>query len=310
MKKILLYLILSIHICSCNELIEPNIENENIKILSPRDSLISSDISQNFYWENSISNTSARIQIVNPNFNQIDLFIVDTLVSGNRFEINLSPNEYEWRIRLENSSYSSDYQYYKLIIDSSDNLNSQKLLITSPINNQIFTKTDSLYFDWRPIIGALQYEYKIEDNKNQNIQNGISLDTNIFLNSNIVQGNYTISIRGQNTFTNTTFSSLEFTIDTVAPEAPTITFPVNNQILSSGLATLEWETINNPISAEFDSLYFFQSLNSNTILSKHRAISNFFDTTLSNGIYYWSIKRFDGAGFSSDFSERNKFFVQ
>mgnify|MGYP000456693547 CR=1 FL=1 len=311
MKKLIFYITLLLSFSNCTDLIEQNLENESIHVLSPRDSLISSNISQKFYWESSSPNTSARIQIVNPNFNQINFFIVDTLVSGNQFEINLSPNEYEWRIRLENSVYSSEYQYYKIFIDSSDNLNTQKLLISFPSNNQIFTKTDSIFFAWNPIIGALQYEYKVEDFNSQNVQNGVLADTSLLLDSNIVQGTYQINIRGQNTFTNTAFTKLQFVVDTAAPQTPIITFPINNQILNSGLTRLEWNTFSSPVTPEFDSIYFFVNQNSNTILSKHYVGQDtFFDTIISSGMYYWSIKRFDQAGFSSNFSERNRFFVQ
>jgi hypothetical protein len=307
-NKLLFILSLIFVFASCNEIIEPDVSEVKVRVFTPRDSLISNSNIQSFFWETSLESVPCRIQIVKPNFDQIDYFIEDTLVSSNRFEITLPSAIYSWRIRAENNNSNGEYQYFHLTVDSSANLTDLTIQISHPYKNQFLTNQSSFTINWNSLLAAQQFEYIITNTtKSTEIQNITPL---LSAPIDLGEGYYLAKIRGQGTFTNTAYSEVNFAIDTSAPQIPTNVFPTNNQILNSTQVVLNWSAPSNEISPEFDSVYFYLDVNGNSLLSKRRVSSSSLDTNLTNGVYYWSVRRFDQVGLQSENENPKRFFIQ
>ena len=310
MKTILslLSILILVYLSSCNEIIEPDVSDVKITILTPRDSLISSANIQSFFWESSMENVPCRIQIVKPSFDQIDYFVDDTLVNSNRYEITLPADIYSWRIRPENDNSHGEYQYFTLIVDSSSNLTDFKVQIVHPFSNQFLSFNDSLTLNWNPVPEAQQFEYIISNQTN--ILETHNITTNNIVHLNLGEGYYSAKVRAQGSFTNTAYAEINFAIDTSAPTSISQIFPTNNHVFNSNQIAISWGAPTNEISPERDSLYFYTDASGNSIISKLSVSANSLDTTLSTGVYYWSVKRFDQVGLQSPYKVPNRFFVQ
>lgn len=307
-KIILFVTLLTNCLFSCSEILEPDVSEEKLIILTPRDSLISNTNSQSFFWESQIEKPKCRIQIVKPSFSQIDYFIVDTLVNGTQFDIVLPPSIYSWRIRLENDHSYGVYQYFTLLVDSSTNLTDLKINISSPIQNQFLSVNDSFYLNWNEIQEAQQYEYVITNLSKGLVNQGLTQNTEAGI--NLGEGFYKANVRAQGVFTNTIYTEINFAIDTSSPAPITNIFPINNHVFTTNQIALSWSPPVDEISPEYDSIYFYRDVNGQNILSQQKLISPNLDTTLSSGVYYWSIRRFDQLGQKNIKENPKRFFIQ
>jgi len=71
---------------------------------------------QLFWWETIEEALKYNLQIVEGNFTNPHAFVADTNVSGDKFQIDLVPGEYEWRISAWNNYSETEYFYSYLSI--------------------------------------------------------------------------------------------------------------------------------------------------------------------------------------------------
>lgn len=121
MKKsqliICIYTIITIFLLtSCIDIIEEDINDKKIELLSPSDSLKTKETNHRFWW-NSISGALwYELQVVSPDFSNISSLKLDTTVEINNFQFSLQPGVYHWRVRALNGSSSTDYSENLLVI--------------------------------------------------------------------------------------------------------------------------------------------------------------------------------------------------
>jgi len=105
-----LVIILFIGITGCEDLIEEvDITNETVRILAPVNQVTLNTGDVLFSWEGVDQADSYHLQIAMPNFENAQQILADTNVVGTQFFKELEPNEYQWRIRAENSAYFTNY---------------------------------------------------------------------------------------------------------------------------------------------------------------------------------------------------------
>lgn len=102
---------------SCTEFFSQNVEEIQIPINSPRDSLFASNSLITFWWEQDNRVESYRLQLVRPDFSN-PLHIIDTSLLESRISMSLDEGRYVWRIRAENAGSESDYQLFSMVIDT------------------------------------------------------------------------------------------------------------------------------------------------------------------------------------------------
>jgi len=103
--------------CGCDQFIE-DIEEEEIKLLSPEQSAELNVGEVLFWWDEIEDADRYDFQLVRPSFAQVDQFVVDTTLQHvdslhtviNRLELTLSPGIYEWRVRGRNFGYETNFQ--------------------------------------------------------------------------------------------------------------------------------------------------------------------------------------------------------
>lgn len=294
---------------SCTEWEEPQIDKEVIEILTPRDSLVTSVVTQLFFWSEVSDAIDYELQIVSPSFQQIDRFVLDTILTSNKFQFTLVPGDYEWSVRAFNNSSATPYTVHRLFIDSTIDLTTQTLQLISPSDfdtTNVLNKT----FNWQNLYNADNYNFELwqPDETGQLVhQRTVFTDT---LKYNLsAEGAYLWKVRAQNQLTNTVFSSRTFLIDTTAPNTPSLLEPDTNAVVSDNLIDFRWSRgSTNAGSVITDTL--FLATDGNFINLTHTIPTRstlFVLDTLSPGQYYWRVRSADAAGNSSSYSTTRTF---
>ncbi len=103
---------------ACEELLDvENISNKNIQLLAPTDNTITTTSQLTFTWSPVEGAEKYHLQIAQPSFEQAFQIVRDTVVYNSNFSDSLGVNTYQWRVRAENSAYTSTYTTNTLIIE-------------------------------------------------------------------------------------------------------------------------------------------------------------------------------------------------
>lgn len=121
-RKIMKMLVLLALLGGCSIIFEEDISEEIIYIIMPADGTSTVNQDQLFWWESINDVIKYNLQIVEGDFSAPQSFVADTNMPGNKFQINLPPGDYEWRILGWNNYSETDFFYSKLIIEDTPNL--------------------------------------------------------------------------------------------------------------------------------------------------------------------------------------------
>lgn len=111
MKKALLVfgLLLSI-LVACDDIVEVvDISNQKVVALAPVNNAVLDTLPNTFTWEALEDAETYHLQVSTPSFESATQIVIDTVLMKTNFTKVLPVNTYEWRIRAENSGYSTVY---------------------------------------------------------------------------------------------------------------------------------------------------------------------------------------------------------
>lgn len=291
---------------SCNEIFEENIEDERMAIMAPADGArLTATVT--FLWDEMKGADRYHLQIVSPTFDSLVSLLQDTLVEGNRFVTSLSRGEYQWRIRGENSAYLSGYTTRSFTVDSTTDLSQQTLLVQFP--PQAFTTNQTrVTFEWLPFDFADDYRFEVAS---PDFNGTVLLDVNLTVTTiayTFDEGTYAWRIRAQNSSSNSAYTNGTLTIDTVPPQAPVLTSPVDNAFIQSDTVTLQWTTGSGGF---YDTVYVYLdsslAMPSQVIGSGNQSLQYI---NANDGEYFWRVRSTDEAGNPGPFSVSRKFTLQ
>lgn len=114
--RILISLILIQFFAGCGIIFEDDISEESIYMIIPFDGLESDSQDQIFWWEPVNGAIRYNMQMVTGSFSFPEVLVADTNIAGEKFEVQLSPGLYEWRIMAWNNYSETDYTYGTLTI--------------------------------------------------------------------------------------------------------------------------------------------------------------------------------------------------
>jgi hypothetical protein len=119
--KILIFVLLGVAaFASCDDLIEKDLEDKKVDIISPADSIETELTNITFLWEDVKGADSYELQVVTPSFENALTVVVDTTLTDNTFSYEFTPGEYQWRIKAGNSVSFTEYFYRTITIQESD----------------------------------------------------------------------------------------------------------------------------------------------------------------------------------------------
>jgi hypothetical protein len=314
LNKFIAGIVLTGLICSCSLFRLPNIENSKVILRAPADSIKTYTRTQTFYWYGVEDADGYNLQIVSPRFDSIAEIVLDTNTVNNSFVFTLAPGHYEWGVFAYNSGYSTYQSIFSITIaiDSSNNLNNQKIVLLSPDENSS-TNKPYLLFKWSPLSMATYYIIEVRDSSFN--YSYLSIKTNYDTISILLpEGKkYQWGVQGHNDLTSTDFSKRSLIVDTVSPGIPVITVPVNDgDTISTSPYLVEWEHSKSSLSAIYDDVYVStDSLFKNNLHSYNnvRILEQSISDLTSDKYYYARIRSIDDAGNISGYSSTRKFFL-
>lgn len=114
---------------SCSDILEEDISNLKINVIVPCDSCEITSSQVIFLWDSVSGANRYKVQLVQPNFANATSVVFDTIVTRCTLNSQLTNGDYEWRIRAENSAYTTSYliQSFKVAVQQEVDTNSVAL---------------------------------------------------------------------------------------------------------------------------------------------------------------------------------------
>ncbi|WP_281232412.1 hypothetical protein [Flavobacterium gelatinilyticum] len=278
---------------SCEEiLIVEDISKREVVLTAPANNAALSSSGVTFSWEAVDDATKYQLQIATPNFDAPLQIVTDTTVTKNSYTQQLNIGKYEWRVRALNSSYETAYFRKSFEILNNDDFQNNTVVLLTPSNN-LTTKTALQKLSWDAIIGAVNYQLQILDESNTLVKEQSTEAT--FINFTFDEGKYTWKIRASNGTEQTLYTSRSITVDTKAPNTPTLSSPANASTTTNTSINFQWSRTPIAGTAERDSIYVYTGSTLTNLNFKDRGTSPY-NKTLTTGTYYWFVKSFDDAG--------------
>jgi uncharacterized protein YegP (UPF0339 family) len=313
LKPVLFFLSVALWLSSCKEFIEPSITSREVQPNAPANNFQSTSYTVNFWWNEVEDALQYRLQIVTPEFSSPSALVLDTLVKGDKFSCNLSPGNYEWRVRAENGSTQTAYSAPRPFTVVFSSIKAQKVQLVSPLNNTL-SNQGSTTFSWGSLYGATQYRLQVDTNNFADEGKLVFNQTTPAL-----QFNYSLSkdqsyqwrIRAENDTAQSQWSSINnFTYDHTPPAIVSLTAPTADQTVSLPVS-LQWAQSNSAVKYR---LYVYRGDSNTLFSSSFPMLINTISYTLTQGNLgdriYWKLTAIDAAGNESAASTLRSFILQ
>lgn len=312
-KNFLLAVVISLVGLSCEDVFEVDLSQESVELLSPADSLVTELSSHSFWWEQLSGASSYTLEIVRGTFNQAESLVLDTTMAENSFDYMLSPGDYQWRVRAENSAYQTGYTTNSLFIDSTINISGVQIEIMSPVPAYA-SSVLTIEFSWQELYNADGYHWELRD-ENMNLIDSKSELTQANTTYEFSQdGFYFWQVKAFNNTSNTytQFSTAELYIDTNAPELAQLLSPSDgDSLVDSELVVFEWESDQAQTGESMVTDYLYIDSDSSFTQSPIVIGQDLeqYSHSLEQGSYLWKVERVDAAGNTTSTQQINQFFV-
>lgn len=295
-------------LAGCSEILEVDISQKMVTLLSPADSTASRQVAQTFRWAPLEGARSYRLEIGSPDLLNPSQFFVDTLTKQTSLRLPLQAGRFEWRLRAVNAGYETNAIGRTLRIDSSQNLAEQSFRLLSPGYGTVLG-SNTVTFRWETLPMATRYVLKVTELS--------SSDTTASGQFTKLLPQQTKTVTWQVTALNATSrkdadTPFQFTVDLTATSAPTLLAPLDNAYLQSLPLTLSWQR--NSESVERDSVFLY-TVNQTPIAGFPRAVAGTSfriersSIDLGQGTYYWAVRSVRANGQASSLSEKRRFSI-
>lgn len=296
---------------SCDDVLEEDISDTLLTIISPEDKTSIEGNSVQFRWNSIEGAKNYRLQIMRNN----QIILLDSLINETIFNYQINPGSYTWRIRGENFAYKTPYTFENLFtISESLDLTNQLITLNNPSDN-LYTNNTDLSFSWQSISTADFYDFEILNSNNIIFQETDIVGSSINIPNNTISedSKYTWQVKAKNATSSTVFFNRVFYIDTENPPAPTLQKPDDNQIFSSeqditfsytftdtgAVKSNILSTIEISQDESFSKLFLSDTSDDDEIIIS-------FNTT---GKYYWRVKGKDITGNQGSNSDSRSFTI-
>ncbi|MBL4653529.1 MAG: hypothetical protein JKY53_11825 [Flavobacteriales bacterium] len=313
--KILAIIVVILAFVSCSDIFEKDLAKESIIVLGPNDLTETYTLNQTFWWGDLKGADEYNLQIVSPSFDAPIQWLLDSNTVATKYPFTLSPGNYQWRIRAENGSSSTEYIIRTLTIlsDSTQDLSNQIMVLNSPINSLV-TNQLTLTFMWDTLTYANDYVFEITTPDFVTGTKESQIETNGTASYTAAQeGNYQWRVRAQNDISFLLSESFSLLIDTTAPNRPASLLPINNASMTDSTISFSWSQGANTGSSLFDSIFIYTDstfISSSLMLKQQLSSPNFADSLGGPNTYYWLVRTYDIAGNQSSYSNYNRLDIQ
>ena len=214
--KIMVLLVLTI---SCDDIIEvEDVSQKTVTALAPTNNSVLSTANVTFSWESLKDVSHYRLQISTPTFSEATQIVVDSLVTSTSFLKELTPNDYQWRVRAENSGYTTAFSTQSFLVKSTADIDisEQSVVLLAPADAVSYGTTDTINFSWDSVLFAETYSFQIAipnfENATEIIKNETTIATTFSV-SNLAANSYEWRVRALNPTFQTNYTTQKFTVE-------------------------------------------------------------------------------------------------
>lgn len=309
------FVVLMMLIFSCKDILEDDISFDPITLNAPANNLNTVELTHTFWWDNLDGAEQYNMQIVEGTFATSIKLVLDTTIGLNKFNYTLYPGQFQWRVKGINNGSETYYTTFTLTIDSTNDITTQTVVLTSP-NADLITNTNAITFRWTGIYIATNYHLDVRQNTwTGNSYSGFPLSmTTIEYPKTLNDGIYEWGVQAENSNSNTFtgFTRRFLTVDTGIPDTVSLSLPANNAILSNSNYTYTWTHPTTDVgpAAYVDSIFFYTDMSGTNELKKREGTANNYTDSLGIGIFYWRVRSSDEAGNIGQYTTMRQFTIQ
>lgn len=303
---------------SCKDIIEKDISGDTPVVILPQ---VNDTVDANpvhFKWEAMSGATKYHLEVVSPSFADLEVYALDSIVTGTNFFIGLDSAEYQFRITALNAGYESKTStpFTFWVGTSAGGSNNGGVVLDEPAQNAYLNESFNGEFNWINLPGTTTYTFELHKT---NAFSGQLLDIAdqlgsvsifSFTGAQLNEGTYCWGVKAYlSNGGETIYSKRVFYVDTTDPGTATLVAPVANTTVSLSFnpsVAFSWAfpansgTVQSPFSARiqlstttnFSNLAFTRDYNP----EQTSATENLNTIGLSAGMYYWRIIVLDEAG--------------
>lgn len=302
-----LLIVMGIFVVGCEDMIEENLEKKAVTIVSPPNNYESTDLTISFQWNEVEGADEYNLQVWNSSGIRLLNTYVDTIIYDYTFPYF---DTFTWKVRAENTATESPYTTYTIVVDSTDDLSTTTLMLSSPDDNY-YTSDFDVVFKWDALYSAEDYRVELLDLSETLIDNSMITTADSIEYTFSTEGDYIWRVRAQNASSNTQYASRYITIDATLPNTPSLIYPVAGDTASAVPFTMSWNRWGESGSPITDSIFVASdSLFTTIVVSEEVSDSTYsFTDLLSTGAHYWFVRSMDAAGNESSNSDTAKFVI-
>lgn len=311
-KKLLLsFLTLSIFLLigGCGDVFEDDISDKQVEVLNPLSGFTTTENLVLFWWNDLEGVNSYNIQIVKGSFQNPEEFIFDSLTESTKLNIPLNTGSYSFRVRGENSGYTSMWNEQSFMVISTSDLSNKTIVFQDGLDT-IYSNLSNLQFNWFPVDSIDYYQVKLSlvSIAVVNLLND-STSNNSFSTQLDDEGLFLISVKAVNEKSETAFSTKYFYFDETSPEFANLVNPISGKVLGDSSFTFKWtRNLSKELTHEIDSIWISSNNTFQNIIKRDVTSSFSYRDSLGKGQFYWRIKTIDKAG-NKSYSSVENFFV-
>lgn len=308
----LLILFVSLSLFGCKDFIEKDISGDTPVLILPGNNATINANPVHIKWEELEGATQYRIEIVSPEFANIESFPLDSIVTGTNFFFGLDSAQYEIRITAMNAGFSSQPSAIKRFWVGTSQGGANSVTLLSPGANKYFNEDFDGNFSWAIVPNAGSYTFELHQ-------------TNSFAGANVISPIDQIGITGINAGVTgadlqemaycwgvkayitgggeTDFSKRVFYIDKTDPPLAGLSSPANNSAIATGTIAFTWTlpadlgAIQSPRTSKVQIAHDTGFTNLVEITPDVFSTQNTKDVELlTPGTYYWRVIVIDEAG--------------
>jgi hypothetical protein len=307
---------------SCKDIIEKDISGDTPVVILPQ---VNDTVSVNpvhFKWEAMSGATKYHLEVVSPSFADLEVYALDSIVTGTNFYIGLDSAEYQFRITALNAGYESKTSapYTFWVGTSAGGSNNGGVVLDVPSQNAYVNETFDGQFKWINLPGTNTYTFELHQGTSFA---GPLLDPADQLGT-VSVFSYTGAQLNEDTYcwgvksylsngNETAYTKRVFYVDTTDPGVATMVTPITNSTASLSLnpdVAFSWtfpsnfgtgpNAVPSPLKAR---LQLSTTTNFSTIAATRNynaaqtsASEDLNALGLATGMYYWRIIVLDEAG--------------
>lgn len=118
MKALICFTLLGLCFICCDDITEvEDISDIEMVVLAPSNNVVLNNTQVTFTWESIEEVDSYHIQVATPSFEEAKQVVVDSSFTITSYSKILTSGDYQWRVRAENSGYTTNYKTQSFSIE-------------------------------------------------------------------------------------------------------------------------------------------------------------------------------------------------